>query len=251
MDRNMRRLAVSLPLFSFCILSTLLALALQGCGGSAPGTSRQPKVYAPEDMPEICQDIDFNQAGKEIKEECGVQTRNYRAYKNIPEHRNLLLPKGAKIVRKGKGLELRLLNTLPIALPSGLEGKLLFDEKLRRTFVKTKMDYCEFFPENSADRLRIIKLDIPFDLGGETSICYTVESRPTTAQRNAGYAGRLEALECSDFLRLKAVSGAQGTDSIPDVIPGVEKPATGTGEPGFKSAPAAKGAGKPVIPGAK
>lgn len=175
-------------------------------------------------MPEICQDIDFNQAGADLKKECGVQTRNYRAYKNIPEHRNLLLPKGAKIVRKGKDMELRLVNTLPIDLPPDLEGKLLFDEKLRRSFLKTRMDYCEFFPENSNERLRIIKIDIPLDIGGEKSVCYTVESKPTTTQRNAGYAGRLEPLECADFLRLKAVSAAAGAKAD----------STGSGEPSSK-----------------
>jgi hypothetical protein len=209
-----RRYARPAALHTLSILAVLsslgaLAAALSGCGGS-PSPSAQPKVYAPEDMPDICQDIDFNQAGTDLKEACGVQTRNYRAYKNIPEHRNLLLPKGAKIVRKGKGLELRLQSTLPIALPSDLEGKLLFDEKLRRTFIKSRMDYCEFFPENSTERLRLIKMDIPLDIGGERSVCYTVEARPTTAQRKAGYAGRLEPLDCADFARLKAVSKELG-----------------------------------------
>lgn len=221
------------------MLALPVLLALQACGGGAPaGGSSQPKVYAPDDMPEICQDIDFNRAGSEIKEQCGVQTRNYRAYKNIPEHRNLLLPKGAKIVRKGKALELRLQSTLPIALPAEMEGKLLFDEKLRRTFIKSKLDYVEFFPENSTDRLRILKLDIPLDLGGERSICYTVESGPTTAQRKAGFAGRLEPLECRDFLRLKALSEAADGESKTD---GFEVPSdsTATGD---------KGEVKPVFP---
>lgn len=193
------------------MVSLVLVSGLIGCGGGASTAKpAREKVFAPEDMPEICQDIDFNQAGADLKEICGVQTRNYRAYKNIPEHRNLLLPKGAKIVRKPKNLELRLQNTLPIALPPDLEGKVLFDEKLRRNFIKSKMDYCEFFPEGSNDRVRIIKLDIPLDIGGERSICYTVESGPNTAQRKAGFAGRLEPLECADFARLKAVSQNQG-----------------------------------------
>lgn len=157
-------------------------------------------------MPDICQDIDFNQAGEELKKECGVQTRNYKAYRNIPEHRNLLLPKGSKIVRKGTLLELRLQNTLPIELPKDFEGKILFDEKLRRTLVKSKMDYCEFFPENSSERLKIMDLTIPMDIGGERDFCYTLESRPTTAQRNSGYAGRLVPLDCADFQRLKKMS---------------------------------------------
>ncbi len=183
-------------------------------------------------MPEICQDIDFNQAGTEIREECGVQTRNYKAYRNIPEHRNLLLPKGGKIVKKGSLLELRLQNTLPIALPADMEGKILFDEKLRRTLIKSKMDYCEFFPENSTERLRIISLDIPMDTGGDRSLCYTVESRPTTAQRKAGYAGRLEPLDCADFQKLKALapidksepSNADGEPAGPQNPIGSEKP---------------------------
>jgi hypothetical protein len=214
---------------------------LAGCGGSGPGPSAQAKVYAPEDMPEICQDIDFNQAGADLKEQCGVQTRNYRAYKNIPEHRNLLLPKGGKIVRKGKALELRLVSTLPIQLPAEFDGKILFDEKLRRNFIKSRMDYCEFFPENSTERLRIIKLDIPYDLGGEGSVCYTVESRPTTAQRKAGYAGRLEPLECVDFNRLKTVSLGQGGGTKPD-----GEPQNGSGEPSSDkgASPGASGGGK-------
>ncbi|HKP97676.1 MAG TPA: hypothetical protein VJ385_18180 [Fibrobacteria bacterium] len=187
-------------------------------------------------MPEICQDIDFNQAGADIKKECGVQTRNYRAYKNIPEHRNLLLPKGAKIVRKGQELELRLQNTLPIGLPPDLGGKLLFDEKKRRTFIKSKLDYCEFFPENATERLRIIKLDIPLDIGGEKSLCYTVESGPTTVQRKAGYAGRLEPLECADFLRLKTASQKEGGG----------KPDTDKSQP-YPGEPASQEVGKPGV----
>lgn len=193
------------------MVSAFLVYAFIGCGGRASTAKpAREKVFAPEDMPEICQDIDFNQTSSALKEICGVQTRNYRAYKNIPEHRNLLLPKGAKIVRKPKNLELRLQNTLPIALPADLEGKVLFDEKLRRNFIKSKMDYCEFFPDGSNDRVRIIKLDIPLDIGGERSICYTVESGPSSAQRKAGFAGRLEPLECTDFARLKTVSLKQG-----------------------------------------
>ncbi len=177
-----------------------------GCGGSSSATPSATKVYAPEDMPEICQDIDFTHAGADIKEMCGVQTRNYKAYRNIPEHRNLLLPKGGKIVKKDKMLELRLQNTLPIALPADLAGKILFDEKLRRNFVKSKMDYCEFFPEGSTERVRAMSLEIPLDIGGSTTLCYTVESGPTSAQRKVGYAGRLEPLTCDDFLRLKRQS---------------------------------------------
>jgi hypothetical protein len=198
---------------AFAVLASLSALipfgAVGGCGGG-PSASAREKVYAPEDMPDICQDIDFDQAGSKLKAECGVKTRNYRAYRNIPEHRNLLLPKGAKIVRKAEGLELRLTHTLPIGLPAEFEGKILFDEKLRRTFIKNRMDYCEFFPEHATGRLRIMRLEIPLDAGGEKSACFTVGAPPSTAQRKAGYAGRLETLDCADFEKLKDAARAQG-----------------------------------------
>ena len=142
---------------------------------------------------------------------CGVKTRDYMAYKNIPEHRNLLLPKGGKIIKKGKALELRLQNTLPAPLPADLAGKIVFDEKLRRTFIKSRLDYCEYFPVNSSHNVKIIRLDIPQGTGGELSLCYTVESRPSTAQRKTGYASRLEPLDCADFQQLKGKSLAQET----------------------------------------
>jgi hypothetical protein len=198
---------------------TLLALVQSRCA-SAGGS----KVVAPEDMPDICQDLDFNR-DVELREMCGVKTRDYLAYRNIPEHRNLLLPKGGKIVKKGKSLELRLQNTLPAPLPADLAGKIVFDEKLRRTFIKSRMDYCEFFPENSSHNVKIIRLDIPQDIGGEISLCYTVESRPTTAQRKTGYASRLEPLDCEDFLRIKSKSLVQDAPPVGDAPPrGQENP---------------------------
>lgn len=181
---------------------------MAGCGSSNPSSSKGSKFIAPENMPDICQDLDFNR-DEEFRDVCGVKTRDYLAYRNIPEHRNLLLPKGGKIIKKGRSLELRLPNTLPVAMPAGMTGKIIFDEKLRRTFIKSKMDYCEFFPENSPHTVKIIKLEIPQDTGGEIAICYTVESRQTSAQRKSGYASRLEPLGCEDFQRLKNKSLAR------------------------------------------
>src|SRR5262245_26183283 len=107
------------------VLRALPALALLciGCAGNA-------KVVAPEDMPEVCQGLDFNRdAG--LREICGVQTHRYLGYRNIPEHRNLLLPKGGKIVKKGDDMELRLENALPAPLPASFAGKITFDEQVR------------------------------------------------------------------------------------------------------------------------
>lgn len=181
-------------------MTWLLAMALAACSTAHQGG---PKVVAPEDMPDICQDLDFNR-DKEFHEVCGVKSRDYMAYRNIPEHRNLLQPKGGKIIKKGKSLELRLPGTLPAPLPSIQSGRFVFEEAQRRTFIKSRMDYCEFFPEDNSHSVKIIKLDIPEDLGGTATVCFTVESGPTTAQRKTGYASRLEPLPCEDFARLKA-----------------------------------------------
>lgn len=224
-----------LRLWAANILAAAALSALGGCAGGLSGSAKE-KVYAPEDMPDICQDIDFNQAGNELKAECGVKTRNYMAYRNIPEHRNLLLPKGAKIVRKAEGLELRLTSTLPIGLPQDMEGKVFFDEKLRRSFIRNRMDYCEFFPDGATERLRIMRLDIPLDAGGEKAVCFTVGAPPSTAQRKAGYAGRLESLECADFVKLKEKSREQagadpGGSADPDTVRTAPDPAPAN-EPG-------------------
>lgn len=173
----------------------------------------------PEDMPDICQDLDFSR-DVEYRELCGVQARDYRAYRNIPEHRNLLQPKGGKIVKKGRLMELRLQNTLPAPLPAELAGKIIFAEKMRRTFLKSRMDYCEFFPENSTHSVKVIKLDIPQDTGGTLVLCYTVESRPTIAQRKTGFASRLEPLDCAEFLRIKSRDSVTQETSMPaEVVP--------------------------------
>ena len=177
-------------------------LLLSGCAGHG-------KAIAPEDMPAICQDLDFNRDAS-MREICGVKTRTYMAYRNVPEHRNLLLPKEGKIVKKDGILELRLPSTLPIELPKEFNGKIYFDEKVRRDFIKSRMDYCEFFPENSDKHVKLIRLDIPLDLGGELSVCYTLEAKVSTVQRKTGYASHLEPMECADFQKLKEKPTAQG-----------------------------------------
>ena len=182
-----------------CVLALGLVplFYLAGCAGA--------KVIAPEDMPDVCQGLDFNRdAG--LREICGVKTRNYMAYRNIPEHRNLLLPKGGKIVKKGKELELRLESALPAPLPESFQGRITFDENMRRTFIKSKMAYCEYFPDNSDQRVKLIKLNIPFEDGGEESVCFNVIAAITTAQRKTGYASRLDPMKCSDFDKMKSDS---------------------------------------------
>ncbi len=177
-------------------LAVLLALPVWHC---APSSS---KLYVPDDMPEICREIDFR-LDASLREVCGVETRNYMAYKNIPRHRSLLQPKGARIIQKGNGMELRLENTLPINLPKEFAGKISFGEEIRRSFIPSRMDYLEFFPEeSSSQRVRIMRLDIPVDRG-ELSVCYTVIPQISTSQRKTGFASSLEAMNCNNFEMMK------------------------------------------------
>ena len=209
-DRN------ATPFFGIACLAVSCALMLAGCGGSSTSSAAQPKVYAPEDMPEICQDIDFNQAGTDIKEICGVQTRNYWPYKNIPEHRNLLAAQGRQDRPQGQGPGIAIAEYPAHRLPRGPGRQAPFRREAAAEFRQDQDGLLRILPRGLDDeRLRIIKLDIPLDIGGGGSICYTVESRPNTAQRKAGFAGRLEPLECTDFMRLKSVSQS-GSDGKGD-----------------------------------
>ncbi len=183
-------------------LSLLFAFTICHC---APSSS---KLYVPDEIPEICREIDFRlDAG--LRQVCGVETRNYMAYKNIPRHRSLLQPKGARIVQKGKDLELRLENTLPINLPEEFQDGIRFGEDVRRNFIASRMDYVEFFPDETAsERIRIMRLDIPVEKG-EIAVCYTVKPQFTTAQRKTGHAASLEILNCPDFEMLKQAHKAK------------------------------------------
>ena len=180
-----------------------LAAWLGACAGGSPADL--DKMYVPDDMPEICQDLDFR-FDEQYRKVCGVQSHNYRAYRNIPEHRDLLEPKAAVIIQKGEELQLRLENFLPVDLPEDFRGKLRFGEQIRRETVKSKMDYFEFFPPQADRPERLIRLEIPLDNGEVKSVCYTVERKLETQQRKTGTASKLLPLGCDDFTRLKAAA---------------------------------------------
>ena len=171
---------------------------LAACAGNAD----PDKLHVPDDMPEICRDIDFRR-DEQLREVCGVKTRNYLAYRNLPEHRNLLEPKAGVIIQKGVELQLRLENFLPVDLPEEFRGKLRFGENVRRETVKSKMDYFEFFAPQAERPEKLIRLDIPLDNGETKSVCYTVEGKLATQQRKTGSASRLLPLDCGEFARLK------------------------------------------------
>lgn len=195
------------------VLVCLLGLWLAGCAGSS-----QSKVIAPVDLPEICRDIDFNTADEGIKKECGVKTRSYMAYRNVPEHRSLLLPKNGKIVQKEEALELRLEGFIPVALPSDFTGFIAFGEGVRRQFLKSKYDYFEYFPPKATRSERIIKIEIPGQDRPPKSVCFFVERQRLTSQRKVGYASRLLPLDCQEFERRKTKFSEKQNEESPSTL---------------------------------
>ncbi len=179
-------------------LAFLIVFLLSGCASSS-----KSRVIAPVDLPEICRDIDFNTADEGIKKECGVKTRSYMAYRNVPEHRNLLLPKNGKIVQKDEALELRLEGFIPVELPPDFTGFIVFGEGVRRQFLKSKYDYLEYFPPKATRSERIFKLEIPGQDKPPKWVCFLVERQRQTSQRKVGYASRLMPLDCQEFDRRK------------------------------------------------
>jgi hypothetical protein len=162
------------------------------------------RVIAPTDMPDICRDIDFNAADAGLKKDCGVETRSYKAYRNIPEHRNLVLPKNGSIVLKDEKLELRLEGFLAAELHTELKDKIEFGEHIRRISLKSRFDYFEYFPPKATQAERLFKLDIPLRDSTFQSVCFFVERSRSLAQRKIGYASRLIPLNCPEFDRRKA-----------------------------------------------
>jgi len=183
------------------VLISFSALILIGCGGT--GGKKKDTLEVPLDMPAICHDVDFD-LNIEMREMCGVKVRNYRAYKNVPQYRMLIRPKGGKIVKKGDKYELRLPKMIPIILPTSLSGKIEFNESSRRTYLQSTWEYYEFFPGDGEERVKIMRIDIPVVGNAKKSVCYTILSRPSKVSKvQTGFASQLEVLECSAFNRLK------------------------------------------------
>ncbi len=199
----MNRDEITLVQFStFKVLPVLIAWFLIACAS----TKMEPTLNVPEDLPDICQEIDF-QSDVAMRAVCGVELRSYKAYRNIPEQRLLLNPKSAKLVRKGNRVELRLEKTLPIQLPETFFNGIGFGENYRGALIKSKMDYLEFFPANSEQRIRLLRLSLPMLDGSIEQVCYSVIPATISSQRNTGYAVSLETLACADYSRLQELQG--------------------------------------------
>jgi hypothetical protein len=177
----------------FASFLTISLLVISGCSGS--------RNAMPMNMPEICQDMDFD-LYPEMRKDC--KPRFYNSHKNQAIYRMLTLPKGGKIVKKGDDLELRLPDVLPSPLPSHFKGKISFSEPLRRDFIKTKMDYQEFSAKSTSKRVKIMRLDIPLNDGTQGSTCFNIPPKPAKASRiQMGYAFSLESITCATFEKWK------------------------------------------------
>lgn len=183
------------------------------CASGPPAPDGGQGLYVPEDLPDICKEIDFLR-NPEYQDLCGVKSRKYAAYRNLPAHRDLLRPKNAKIVRKADRLELRLERCLPIAMPADLEREIDFSEASRRSPLKSEMEYAEALLLSHAggaeggesdDRERILRITLPLKNGGSRGLCYRVVVPRELAQRKPGYASELVELHCEEFDRRYAL----------------------------------------------
>jgi hypothetical protein len=168
------------------------AALLLGCAG------KKEVLDVPEDMPEICRGIDFV-ANPDMRDVCGVRASRYQSYKNVPQQRYLIVPKGASVVLKKKKLELRLPNTLPVDLPKELRKKITFNQEARLEYIKNKMVYKELYPEGM-DRIKMFKLNIPLNDGTSEELCFNVPEKQKTSRRKTTRMGnKIESLSCEDF----------------------------------------------------
>jgi len=179
---------------SFLPAAALVSVLLVSCGGSG----NKEELVVPEDLPPICRGIDFV-AQPDMREVCGVRTTRYKAYKNIPQTRYLIVPKGATLVRKSDGVSLRLPNTLPEKLDESFVKNLEWTQEARMEYLKNKMIYREFRPDGGS-RIKMFKLQIPLKDQSMGEVCFNVPDKPELNDRQTSVMGnKLDPLDCADF----------------------------------------------------
>jgi hypothetical protein len=179
------------------IFLALSALTFIACGGSS---SKKEVLYIPTDMPDICQNVDFN-IDKNMRKECGVKPARYQAYRNVPMQRHLINPNQASIVKTGNKIEIRFPNTHPVVLDSAQMEGVAFSDSKRLSKIQNTMDYKEFYTENK-ERYKLFKITIPQDSnpGRENNICFRVpELKGSDRTRSAAMGVQMEMLSCEDL----------------------------------------------------
>jgi len=152
---------------------------------------KEETLYIPLDMPDICQNIDFN-ANKDMQKDCGVKPISQQAYNSTPKQRYLVEPRQASLVKTGDKIEIRFPNSDPIPLNQTQLRGVEFDESRRLSKIENTMDYKEFFNEKK-ERFKLFKIKINSDTKPivENEICFKV---PATS---AGM--KMELLTCDSF----------------------------------------------------
>jgi len=188
-----------------CIPIAVVALFFIACSSSSSSSKASGKkeetLYIPVDMPEICQNIDFN-TNKNMRKECGVKSMRYQAYYNMPMQRYLINPRQASLVKTGDKIEIRFPNTFPVALDvtAKLQG-IQFSEDKRLVKIENTMDYKEFYNEKK-ERFKLFKLKIPSDTKPvtENELCFKVpELKGNDRTRSPAMTVKMELLTCEEL----------------------------------------------------
>jgi len=186
------------------VSSTSSSKVNSGTNKASPGPSKKEKdeaLYIPLDMPDICQNIDFN-ANKDMQKDCGVKPISQQAYNATPKQRYLVAPNQASLVKTGDKIEILFPNTDPLALKSSLLRGVEFDESRRLSKIQNTMDYKEFFNEKR-ERYKLFKLKIDSDTKPivENEICFKVpDIKGDTRITSASTAPmKMELLACESF----------------------------------------------------
>lgn len=176
-------------------LLAILALLAFSCASSE-------KLEIPAELPEICRGIDFV-SQPDMREVCGVRPLRFQSYKNIPQQRYMIMPKGASLVKTKEVIELRLPNLTPITMPSDLAKQLDFSPDSRLVYIKNTMLYKEIFPPGQ-ERIKMFKLDIPTITGTMYPVCFLVPNKAQTSDsRNKSILGQsIEVLDCNEFQQI-------------------------------------------------
>ncbi|MDR2581657.1 MAG: hypothetical protein LBC85_11795 [Fibromonadaceae bacterium] len=170
----------------FCIF--LLACA---------SSNKREVLHIPVDMPDICQNIDFN-IDRSMRDPCGVRPVRYQAYRNVPMQRHLINPGQASLVKTGNRLEIRFPNTFPVQLDSTQIEGITFSDSKRLSKIENTMDYNELY-NDKRERFKIFKLTIPSDSKPpvDNHLCFRVpELRGSDRTRSAAMGAQMEKIPC-------------------------------------------------------
>jgi hypothetical protein len=184
-----------------CLLIAVVVLFFLACSSSSG--KKKEVLYIPVDMPDICQNVDFN-VNKDMRNECGVKPMRYQAYYNVPMQRYLINPSQSSLVKTGDRVEIRFPNTFPVSLDTTQLYGIQFSDSKRLSKIENTMDYREFYTEKK-ERFKLFKLKIPSDTEPvvENELCFKVpELKGSDRTRSAAMTVKMELLSCDTLTML-------------------------------------------------